>query len=227
MYLNKNEKMYLCGKIVNLLEEYNQEMHNKFRKVDNKKDVSTFGKITVYASMFALSMIPTILVKNGIYNLLGISTMSGFNATFGQLFTLAIPAIASGKVSPKIIDWLGFSQKENKANEEINDIDNASYYLNSLINRLKTNEYALLDVINRLNDMFKTNYDKLSNEYILKKLFQNFNFKDYKMIENLHLPSTNVDLVREFGNILNEYNFMVNRGFDESFNGSDVISRSK
>ena len=227
MYLNKNEKMYLCGKIVNLLEEYNKEMHNKFRKVDNKKDVSTFGKITVYASMFALSMIPTILVKNGIYNLLGISTMSGFNATFGQLFTLAIPAIASVKVSPKIIDGLGFSQKENKANEEINDIDNASYYLNSLINRLKTNEYALLDVINRLNDMFKTNYDKLSNEYILKKLFQNFNFKDYKMIENLHLPSTNVDLVREFGNILNEYNFMVNRGFDESFNDPDVISRSK
>ncbi len=227
MYLNKNEKMYLCGKIVNLLEEYNQEMHNDFRKVDNKKDVSTFGKITVYASMFALSIIPTILVKNGIYNLLGINTMSGFNATFGQLFTLTIPAIASVKVSPKIIDGLGFSQKENNANEEINDIDNASYYLNSLINRLKTNEYALLDVINRLNDMFKTNYDKLSNEYILKKLFQNFNFKDYKMIENLHLPSTNVDLVREFGNILNEYNFMVNRGFDESFNGPDVISRSK
>lgn len=202
-------------------------MHNKFRKVDNKKDVSTFGKITVYASMFALSMIPTILVKNGIYNLLGISTMSGFNVFIGNPLTLFIPAIASGKVSPKIIDGLGFSQKENKANEEINDIDNASYYLNSLINRLKTNEYALLDVINRLNDMFKTNYDKLSNEYILKKLFQNFNFKDYKMIENLHLPSTNVDLVREFGNILNEYNFMVNRGFDESFNGSDAISRSK
>ena len=227
MYLNKNEKMYLCGKIVSLLEEYNQEMHNDFRKADNKKDVSTFGKITVYASMVALSMVPTILVKNGIYNLLGISPESGFNATFGQLFTLFIPVIASGKVSPKIIDRLGFSQKETNAKEKIADIDIASYYLNSLINRLKTNEYALLDVINRLNDMFKTNYDELSNEYILKKLFQNFNFKDYKMIENLHLPSTNVDLVREFGNLLNEYNFMVNRGFDESFNDPDVIGRSK